>query len=288
MPTTPDGNKFAPWGPLTISNSELVAHRLTIPGLTFLFISRVIEDVDTYKAEMKILMRNMRGSAAAVTFPEPSQVQPYARMQKAVNKKVYGKTALQCFIAMENALYMTRSAFPEVIFRTHLPRTMQGIDALHAVCGSWIDVDLVDDWGLNIAGCLTYFRANFYTKIVAETGCISYEAAPVVEWIGKKDGLMTPVNNPLFDFIHLLWPTTSIYATADPVKMIQALDRMQFRENKLKNTDHFNPRTAFSNLRYIGTEVIEGEQKKAVDDADSIMIPYLETIMNATRIRMSV
>jgi hypothetical protein len=70
--------------------------------------------------------------------------------------------------------------------------------------------------------------------------------------------------------------------------MIQALDRMQFRENKLKNTDHFNPRTAFSNLRYIGTEVIEGEQKKAVDDADSIMIPYLETIMNATRIRTSV
>jgi hypothetical protein len=309
-------SKNPPWGPLKLSNTDLVSHHLTIPGLTFQYITHNIVDVETYKEGMEILVGAMRGQTSDSTWPLPSHTGPYARMQKAVNKKLYGKTALQSLVAMELSLNMTSAKFPEVVFRTHLSRTMKGIEALHAVCGNWIDVSTDDDWGLNIAGNCTYFRANFYTKIISHDHLISYEAAPIGVWTGKRTGVTSPANTPLFDFIKLLWPDTSIYATADPVKMIKALDKMQFRANKLhvtnitgdigsdstklevefmvetmkklQTTDHFNSRTAFSKLSYIGTELLHGEQKVAVEQADAVIIPCLEMMLNAAQTRMSV
>ncbi|KAJ1467721.1 hypothetical protein T484DRAFT_1857901 [Baffinella frigidus] len=296
-----------PWGPPELTRADISRHRLTIPGLTFLYITGDIADASLYKDAMQGLIAGMKGDTRMLVV--------------ASNNRLYGKTALQSLVALELSLLMTTNTYPEPLFRTHLIKTILGINALHGVCGKWIDTasNVLDDWGLNFAGNCMYLRSNFYTKTTNADGCVSYEVAPITKWTGKKSpGSTTPVNTPLFDYVKLLWPSFSASASADPVKMAAGLDAMQTRANAMHvvetagldivvaakggggltelsmhnilkaidtidTADHFNARTAFSNLSYIGTEELFGYHKEAVAAADAVMIPWLERAMNDAR-----
>ncbi|KAJ1463867.1 hypothetical protein T484DRAFT_1758518 [Baffinella frigidus] len=262
---------------------------------------------------MQSIVSKMVAKCGALTASQKTR-----QMKIFTNQEVYDKTPLQMFVAIERALWMTTMPNPEVVFRTHLPKTMKGIRALHTACGEWIDTspNTVDNWGLSIAANCVYLRSNFYTKETSKTGCVSYTVAPVGVWTGKKKPVAdSPVGTPIFDYIRLLWPSIHSNPSVDQVKMVAALDAMQGRANEvhvleiagfetvfgikdgnwdvklgtdemvkvmeeIEMKDHFNSRIAFSNLSYIGTEELHGELKTLVDAADKTLIPWLEAVMH--------
>ncbi|KAJ1466689.1 hypothetical protein T484DRAFT_3632802 [Baffinella frigidus] len=161
--------KPPPWGPVvsTVSSADTTKLYTTIPGLTFLYITGNIPDADTYAHGMDAVLLGILLRATDELYEDS--------LVEAINEKLYGKTPLQMLVAMELALTMTTAKFPEVAFRTHLTKTMKGIRALYDICGDFVDIsdDIVDDWGLSIAGNCMYLQSNFYTQKTCATGHVS-------------------------------------------------------------------------------------------------------------------
>jgi len=254
---------IAKWGTVAYTVSADVTQIKSIASLTFRFIHGEIE-CEQYKQLMDNLVNERTALLVAADASFAKREKAFSNM---ANKRLYGKTPLEMFVALELVVHLAHTDSPNVAFRTYLERTFMGIFALYQSVGRWVDVsdDCIDKHGPcdirgNIAGLCNLFSTGFYTKVVAPGGALSFTVTP--RRIFEPVRPFAPLTNSrLFDFIKLLFPAASelprLCRTSfqDKVDKIQTrLDlcyasRMTLRENdtRLTMADAFSVSSLDSN-----------------------------------------
>jgi hypothetical protein len=229
----------------------------TIAEATYRFIHGEITCWSKYKELMdKIMNQRMALLDASdqcfatkhnITFTEASdrffanKTQAYTQM---ANERLYGKTPLEMFVALEIAVHLAHQDNPDVAVRNYIKRCFLGIRALHQAVGPWVDVSDEaasmygrSDLGANIASSCMWFT-SFYTKTVSTTGKFSFAIAPVHDFVAKRPSQEPLSDSVLFDYIHLLFPKTSRIPRVDATKLHCKVNDMQARINVMGNMDH--------------------------------------------------
>jgi hypothetical protein len=289
----------AMWGPLAYPAVDTVVGIGTIAEATYRFIHGEILDPKRYQQILNELMDryDMSSEPCGVTH-----AMKFGTYKELVNKRFYGKTPIESFVAMEIAVRIANGKRPNVGFRRVLHRTFLGLLALHHVVGSWIDVSNemiykygVSDTNANIASSCDFFTASFYTKTISLHGEFVIDVAPVRAYTTKNFN-QPIVGSILFDFIKILFPETSTVPRCDVRWMAHKFFAMQVRAQEIeyhamllgkdvKIVDIKHHVTFFSfvdTIMYLGTnmEHVSVAENACIVATDRFMIPFLRDSMN--------
>jgi hypothetical protein len=246
------------FGPTEYTSFKKDVGVLSIAEATFRFIHGEITEWWRYKELMdKIMNRRMTqldesdkrfAEEYNLTFTETSdtffanKTMIYTQM---ANERLYNKTPIEMFVALETAIHLAHTENPDVAFRNHLKRCFLGLLALQQSCGPWIDVSDeasskygLSDLGANIASSCMWFPTSFYAKTVSTDGTLSFAIAPVREFVAKRERLQPLTDSVLFDYIQLLFPATSAIPRVDANRLRCKVDEIQARIYVVEQMHH--------------------------------------------------
>ena len=267
----------------------------TIAEATYRYVHGEIVDPGRYRALINDIMD--KNTMSCDTAHE-MKMHAY---EEVVNFRYFGKTAIESFVAIEIAVRIARQKSPSVGFRRVLHRTFLGLLALQETVGPWVDTSNemiyrygVSDTNANIASSCIFF-ASLYTKTMRGGGCI-VSAAAVREYNVRNPGEPL-VDSILFDYIKMLFPSTSTIPICDTQWLAHKFFAMQTRSQAIYyqsvfsgheiapidityNADFFR---FVNTIMYLGTnldEKLSATDRARIAKTDIFMLPFLQESMN--------
>ena len=288
MTTTTKTNptRLAMWGPLVYPAVDKDYGVSTIAEATYRYIHGEIDDPGRYQDLMEAIMDNNTKSGDSTTHEMKTSA-----YKKVVNLRYFGKTAIESFVAMEIAVRIAREDTPNVGFRRILRRTFLGLIALQQTVGPWVDTSNemiykygVSDTSENIASACKFFP-SLYTKVMMGDECIVSVAA--VHKYTAKNSCEPLVDSILFDYIKMLFPSTSAIPYCDKPWLAHKFMAMKTRASVLEGDEiaHACKAGFFDFMRtimYLGTNLSENvtEVENALIVKTNTMLPFLQASMN--------
>lgn len=220
------------WGDEYYPMVDEVHGIMSIAEATYRFVHGEIRDTHDYQrilvSIMDICERTLNASGA-------SEVKRTRAYKKLANERLYGKTSIEMFVALEIAVTLAQAENPDIALRKYLTLALPGLLALQQSVGPWVDTSDAlmykygpSDMGSNIASSCMWFAANFYTKSMTSCGEFAFTVAPTRDFVAVRT-TRSLVGSVLFDYVKLLFPATSEYPEFDAARMQYKIQEIQAR-----------------------------------------------------------
>jgi hypothetical protein len=291
-------NKFprvAMWGPILYPAVDKKRGVDTIAEATYRYVHGEITDPKRYQSLMNNIMDKTTLSRTAT---HKMKMRAYAEV---VNRRYFGKTAIESFVAMEIAVRIAQGECPKVGFRRLLHRTFLGLLALQETVGPWVDTSNemiyrygVSDTNANIASACIFFT-SLYTKTMIRGEFIV--TATVDREYTARHSDESLADSILFDYIKMLFPSTPAIPVCDTQWLAHKFSAMRIRSQAICYQStlfgheiapiHVPNHEEFfhfvNTITYLGTNL--GEKLSEADmaliaETDIFMLPFLQASMN--------
>lgn len=220
------------WGSDRYPAIDPVHGIVSVAEATYRFVHGEICDTETYQ---RVLVAVMDRCEAKLNLCAASDAKRMHMYKKLANERLYGKTSIEMFVALEVAVTLAQADSPDIAFRRYLMLAFPGILALQQSVGPWVDTSDallykygISDMGANVASSCMWFASNFYTKTAFRTGELVFVVAPVREFVSVRTN-RSLVGSLLFDYIKLLFPMTSAIPLFNPLLVASKIREMQAR-----------------------------------------------------------
>ena len=231
----------AMWGPVRFPSTNDLESIDSISELTFRYLHGEIKDWTEYMRLMGEAKNRVESRLDNSFASDKTRKDSYTKM---ANTRLYNKTPLEMFTAVEIVIHLAHEDNPKVAFRMYLERAFTGLWALHQTVGQFIVP--TDDATGNIAGFCNLFGAGFYTKKTASDGTLSFTPTLRREFVAKRE-FQSLTTSPLFDFIKILFPSASEMPRMDSAGLQAKLDKIQQHCDAVSSLDPFNATALFKN-----------------------------------------
>ena len=283
------------WGPLAYPPVDNKRGVDSIAEATYRYVHGEITDPKRYQSLMNNIMDKTTLSGNAT-----HKMKMWA-YNEVVNRRYFGKTAIESFVAMEIAVRIAQGKFPKVGFRRLLHRTFLGLLALQETVGPWVDTSNemiyrygVSDTNANIASACIFFT-SLYTKTMVR-GELVVSATTVREYTVRNPG--EPLaDSILFDYIKMLFPSTPTIPVCDTQWLAHKFSAMRIRSQAICyqstlfghaitpiHIPHHEEFFHFVNtITYLGTNLdqnLSEADRALIAKTDIFMLPFLQASMN--------